>query len=75
VVSYRHWNMMEATYLINNIKERVCYVPMDFTNDLKNCKLYVRKYYFKLSSRIFGDIGTEREEETKYADNTYYRTT
>eukprot|EP01127_Copromyxa_protea_P016355 TRINITY_DN4839_c0_g1_i1.p1 TRINITY_DN4839_c0_g1~~TRINITY_DN4839_c0_g1_i1.p1 ORF type:complete len:441 (-),score=73.48 TRINITY_DN4839_c0_g1_i1:44-1366(-) len=39
VVSHRHWNMMEATYLINNIKERVCYVSLDFEADMRLCRL------------------------------------
>lgn len=40
VVSHRYWNMMEATYLMNIIKERVCYVPTNFEADMKMCTLY-----------------------------------
>jgi len=38
VISYRQWNMMEETYLVNIIKERLCYVSLNFMNDLETSK-------------------------------------
>jgi len=35
LVSFRHWNMMDETRIINIIKERVCFVSTDFEKDLK----------------------------------------
>jgi len=35
IVSYRHWNMMEETYLMNLIKERLCFISLDFLQDLE----------------------------------------
>ncbi|BFZ61218.1 Actin-related protein 6 [Saitoella coloradoensis] len=36
-ISYRHYNMMDETYLINQIKESCCYVSQDFATDLRIC--------------------------------------
>ena len=38
VISYRHWNMMEETQLINHIKEKLCYVSYDLRKDLEQLK-------------------------------------
>jgi actin-related protein 6 len=38
VISHRHWNMMEETYLVNRITERQCFVSQDFLRDLELCK-------------------------------------
>jgi actin-related protein 6 len=34
-VSFRYYNMMEETYLMNDIKEACCYVSQDFKSELK----------------------------------------
>jgi len=38
IVSYRQWNMMEETYLINDVKEQLCYVSQNFKKDLETTK-------------------------------------
>lgn len=38
LVSYRAWNMMDETYLMNVIKERMCYVADDFDAELERCR-------------------------------------
>ena len=35
LVSIRHYNMSDETYLINEVKETVCYVSNDFKHDLE----------------------------------------
>eukprot|EP00300_Choanocystis_sp_HF-7_P036151 c5139_g1_i2.p1 GENE.c5139_g1_i2~~c5139_g1_i2.p1 ORF type:complete len:435 (+),score=104.41 c5139_g1_i2:1-1305(+) len=35
VISYRAWNMMDETLLINHIKEQLCFVSDDFARDLR----------------------------------------
>jgi actin-related protein 6 len=37
-VSFRYYNMMEETYLMNDIKEALCYVSQDFKSDLRIAK-------------------------------------
>ena len=34
LVSFRSYNVMEETYLMNDVKERLCYVSLDFDNEL-----------------------------------------
>ncbi|OWY98646.1 actin, partial [Phytophthora megakarya] len=35
IVSYRQWNVMDDTSVINELKEALCYCSVDFDNDLK----------------------------------------
>eukprot|EP00271_Cylindrocystis_brebissonii_P004517 TRINITY_DN16211_c0_g1_i1.p1 TRINITY_DN16211_c0_g1~~TRINITY_DN16211_c0_g1_i1.p1 ORF type:complete len:478 (-),score=75.71 TRINITY_DN16211_c0_g1_i1:438-1871(-) len=35
LVSYRAWNMMDETFLMEDVKERVCFVSMDVPQDLR----------------------------------------
>lgn len=41
-LSFRHYNMMEETFLVNSIKESVSFVSQDFFQDLKICKEFKR---------------------------------
>lgn len=41
VVSYRQWNMMDETYIMNRAKESCCYVSTQFIADLENCRCVV----------------------------------
>lgn len=36
IVSYRHYNMMEETSILNRIKEKTCFVSLDFDKDLES---------------------------------------
>jgi actin-related protein 6 len=48
LVSFRYFNMMDQTYLISLVKERLCYVSTDFRGDLKKSRLKkntVRRHY------------------------------
>ena len=38
LVSYRQWNMMDETYIINDVKEACCYVSTDFAKDMETCR-------------------------------------
>ncbi|KAG1837315.1 hypothetical protein DFJ58DRAFT_917398 [Suillus subalutaceus] len=37
LVSYRQWNMMDETYIMNHAKETCCYVSTRFFEDLETC--------------------------------------
>ncbi|KDQ15131.1 hypothetical protein BOTBODRAFT_131733 [Botryobasidium botryosum FD-172 SS1] len=37
LVSFRHWDMMDQTYIMNDVKEKCCYVSTAFKQDLETC--------------------------------------
>ncbi|KAJ7662532.1 actin-related protein Arp6 [Mycena polygramma] len=38
LVSFRQWNMMDETYIMNHVKETCCFVTQDFNKDLDACR-------------------------------------
>lgn len=44
LVSYRQWNMMDETYVMNDVKESCCYVSSNFKRDLEICRYGVLIY-------------------------------
>lgn len=38
IVSFRYYDMMEETYIINDVKEQCCYISKDVYKDLAICK-------------------------------------
>jgi len=38
LVSFRQWNMMEETYIVNDVKEKCCYVSTQFSADFEACR-------------------------------------
>lgn len=43
LVSFRQWNMMDETYVMNEVKETCCYVSRDFGVDLEICRSNSKK--------------------------------
>ncbi|KAL7411885.1 actin family [Mrakia frigida] len=39
LISFRHWNMMDQTHVVNEAKEKCCFVSDDFRRDLDICRL------------------------------------
>ena len=35
IVSYRQWNMMDQTYIMDDVKEKCCYVSANFKADME----------------------------------------
>ncbi|KAK3847701.1 MAG: actin family [Linnemannia gamsii] len=38
IISFRYWNMMDETHLVNEVKEACCYVSNKFWDELDICK-------------------------------------
>ncbi|OCH91599.1 actin-like protein Arp6 [Obba rivulosa] len=38
LVSFRQWNMMDETYIMNDVKESCCYVSTDCKRDMEICR-------------------------------------
>lgn len=47
VVSYRQWNMMDETHIMNHAKEACCYVSTQFIADLETCRYVVPSLHSK----------------------------
>ncbi|CCL99741.1 uncharacterized protein FIBRA_01763 [Fibroporia radiculosa] len=43
LASFRQWNMMDETYIVNDIKESCCYVSSNFSRDLEICRVDPRR--------------------------------
>ncbi|KAJ7582804.1 actin-related protein Arp6 [Mycena floridula] len=39
LISFRQWNMMDETYIMNEVKEECCFVSTDFKGDLETCRV------------------------------------
>ncbi|PFH51208.1 hypothetical protein AMATHDRAFT_75070 [Amanita thiersii Skay4041] len=37
LISFRQWNMMDETYIMNQVKESCCYVSLNHKQDLETC--------------------------------------
>ncbi|RHZ87784.1 hypothetical protein Glove_30g18 [Diversispora epigaea] len=42
IVSFRYWDMMDQTYVMNEVKESCCYVSQNFLGDLETCRRNTR---------------------------------
>jgi actin-related protein 6 len=38
LVSFRQWNMMDETFIMNHVKESCCFVSLDVARDLETCR-------------------------------------
>lgn len=38
LISFRQWNMLDQTYVVNAVREACGYVSMDWKGDLEQCK-------------------------------------
>ncbi|KAJ3489979.1 hypothetical protein NLI96_g1756 [Meripilus lineatus] len=43
LVSFRQWNMMDETHIINHVKESCCFVSSDYKRDLELCHTNPRR--------------------------------
>ena len=43
LVSFRQWNMMDETYVMNEVKESCCYVSQQFGVDLETCRQVIQQ--------------------------------
>lgn len=68
LVSFRQWNMMDQTFIVNDVKESCCYVSSDFHQDLEACMLdpksnpIVREY-------ILPDLSRNRKGRIRQPDD------
>ncbi|KAH9949784.1 actin family [Amylocystis lapponica] len=69
LTSFRQWNMMEETYIINDVKESCCYVSMDYKRDLEACRADPHKNDI-VQEYILPDFSVNRPGRVKVAGET-----
>lgn len=63
IVSYRQWNMMDEFFLVNHVKEELCYVSKDFNRELALSHLAAQNQRENLKRKK-----KDRREEVKVYD-------
>ena len=54
LVSFRQWNMMEETHIMNDVKEKCCFVSTQFAADLEACRFALPPAGLVVSTRLIG---------------------
>ena len=65
LVSYRQWNMMDETYVMNDVKESCCYVSSNFKQDLEICR-YGVLVFMNAENSVFCELNlSQRQSQNK----------
>ncbi|KAI0632288.1 actin-like protein Arp6 [Trametes polyzona] len=59
IVSFRQWNMMEETHIVNEVKEACCFVSDNFKRDLEVCRVQPTRNPI-IQEYIFPDYSANR---------------
>ncbi|KAF8886226.1 actin-related protein Arp6 [Gymnopilus junonius] len=68
LVSFRQWNMMDETYIMNQVKETCCYVSTDFKRDSEICRIDP-KHNPIVQEYILPDLSTNRKGRVRLPDD------
>ncbi|PPQ95265.1 hypothetical protein CVT26_014839 [Gymnopilus dilepis] len=68
LVSFRQWNMMDETYIMNQVKETCCYVSADFKGDSETCRIDPKGNSI-VQEYILPDLSTNREGRVRLPDD------
>ncbi|ETW81470.1 hypothetical protein HETIRDRAFT_318154 [Heterobasidion irregulare TC 32-1] len=67
LASFRQWNMMDETYIVNEVKETCCYVSNQFSADLEICRTNP-KHNPILQEYVLPDFSTNRRGHVRKPD-------
>lgn len=80
IISYRQLQVMDETYVMNQVKEDACYISMDFFKDMEKSKLkgdantlvcdYVLPDYTHIHRGFIKQKGTTSEKNSKSQEQT-----
>ncbi|KAF8228073.1 actin-related protein Arp6 [Tricholoma matsutake] len=68
LVSFRQWNMMDETYIMNDVKESCCFVSQNFKDDLETCRVYPKNNPI-VQEYILPDLSTNRRGRIRQPDD------
>ncbi|CAA7262815.1 unnamed protein product [Cyclocybe aegerita] len=60
LVSFRQWNMMEETYIMNQVKETCCFVSANYKQDIETCRIDPKRNPI-VQEYILPDMSTNRK--------------
>ncbi|KAJ8483371.1 hypothetical protein ONZ51_g4748 [Trametes cubensis] len=69
IISFRQWNLMEETHIVNEVKEACCFVSDDFTRDLEACRVQPTRNAI-VQEYIFPDYSANRPGRIRRAGET-----
>ncbi|EGN93982.1 hypothetical protein SERLA73DRAFT_189133 [Serpula lacrymans var. lacrymans S7.3] len=69
LVSYRQWNMMDETYIMNHVKESCCFVSSSFSQDLEMCRLKPKRNPI-VQEYILPDFSSNRKGRVRQPHDT-----
>ncbi|KAF9943143.1 Actin- protein 6 [Mortierella alpina] len=64
IISFRYWNMMDETHLVNEVKEACCYISNNFWDELDICKKSPRSNRI-LQHYVLPDYSTQQRGYVK----------
>ncbi|KAF8332777.1 actin-domain-containing protein [Cantharellus anzutake] len=73
IVSFRHWDMMEHFYVMNEVKEKCCFVSSSFSSDLESCRLHPRRNPI-VQEYVLPDFGARMKGYIRSGPNAAPRT-
>lgn len=69
LVSYRQWNMMDETFIVNDVKEKCCFLSQDFKRDLEICRTDIRRNSI-VQEYILPDLSRNQKGRVRTSDET-----
>ncbi|GLB38716.1 putative actin family protein [Lyophyllum shimeji] len=68
LVSFRQWNMMDETYIMNDVKESCCYVSQNYKSDLETCRFNSKSNPI-VQEYVLPDLSSNRKGRIRQADD------
>ncbi|KAF9527514.1 actin-domain-containing protein [Crepidotus variabilis] len=68
LVSFRQWNMMDETFIMNQVKETCCFVSTNFQQDTETCRIDPKRNPV-VQEYILPDLSTNRKGRVRRTDD------
>uniref|UniRef100_A0A8H7XR10 Actin-like protein ARP6 n=1 Tax=Psilocybe cubensis TaxID=181762 RepID=A0A8H7XR10_PSICU len=68
LVSFRQWNMMDETYIMNHVKESCCFVSTNFQQDTETCRIDPKRNPI-VQEYVLPDLSTNRKGRIRQPDD------